>query len=379
VGKLMRAQATDPRRPAHVPGGVDDLDHELLLVRRGTRTGVYSIVAVHSTVLGPALGGCRVWHYPTLQDAVDDALRLSRAMTLKAAAAGLSLGGGKAVIWLPDGLEPDPAFRREMLHDFADAVDVVGGRYITAEDVGTSEEDMAVLSTFTRHVVGRPTKNGGSGDPGDFTAAGVEAAIRACCQRVYGSAELTGRTVSIVGLGSVGEGLARRLKRAGAALSVSDIEPGKASVAHELDASWLDPSAALRADVDVLAPCALGGMLDDELVEELRCRIVCGAANNQLAHDDLADRLAARGILYAPDFIVNAGGLINVGMELNGYDRVAALEGATGIQAVLARVLAHAEDAGLTPLAAGIELAQLSLASAAAARPAGGGHVAHSA
>jgi leucine dehydrogenase len=367
----MRAEAVDPRRGAQPPGGVDALDHELLLVRRGTRTGVYTIVAVHSTVLGPALGGCRVWHYATLHDAVDDALRLSRAMTLKAAAAGLSLGGGKAVIWLPDGLEPDPAFRREMLHDFADAVDLVDGRYITAEDVGTNEEDMAVLSTFTPHVVGRPTDKGGSGDPGDFTAAGVEAAIRACCRRVYGSAELSGRTVSIVGLGSVGDGLARRLQRAGAVLAVSDIEPDRARVAHELDAAWLDPGEALRADVDVLAPCALGGVLDDELVEELRCRIVCGAANNQLAHDSLAERLAARGILYAPDFIVNAGGLINVGMELNGYDRVAALRGATDIEAVLGRVLAHAEDAGLTPLAAGIELAQLSLASAAAARPSG--------
>jgi leucine dehydrogenase len=335
----------------------DPSQHELLLVRRGARTGAHTIVAVHSTVLGPALGGCRLRRYESLEAAIDDALRLSGAMTLKAAAAGLPLGGGKSVIFPPLDLDIAGPSRAALLEDFADTINMLDGRYITAEDVGTTSADMQVLSRLSPHVVGAPTGNGGSGDPGDFTAAGVQAAIRACLAARYGTPDARGRSVSIVGLGHVGEPLARRLHADGAALVLADVNASKRALAEELAAVWLEPAQALRADVDVLAPCALGGVIDDELAAELRAQIVCGSANNPLASDSLAEDLHARGILYAPDFIVNAGGLINVSLELTGYDRDLALRHIAGIEDVLARVLRLARDAGVTPLAAAQALA----------------------
>src|SRR5436305_13181995 len=188
-----------------------NLDHEELIVRRGRRSGVYTIVAVHSTTLGPSLGGCRMWRYPSSAEAARDALRLSRAMTLKAAAAGLELGGGKGVICLPPGAgAPDGGARRDALLDFADTVEALDGSYITAEDVGTSARDMVTIAERTAHVTGLPAVHGGSGDPSAFTAQGVEAAMRACCEAVFGAADLTGRTVAVVGCGHVGERRARR-------------------------------------------------------------------------------------------------------------------------------------------------------------------------
>lgn len=335
------------------------LAHEQLVISRGRRTGAHAIIAVHSTALGPALGGCRIWRYPSLEAAVDDALRLSAAMTLKAAVAGLPLGGGKAVVRLPEGEVP----REALLRDVADAVNLLGGRYITAEDVGSTSLDMARLAEFTDHVVGRPTAGGGSGDPGDFTAAGVLAAMRAACGAVYGTPDLAGRSVAIIGLGSVGGGLARRLAAAGARLELCDVDPARRTLAGELGAVWIDqPELAHTAAVDILAPCALGGLIDARRVEELRCRVVCGAANNQLDDDARAARLAERGILYAPDFIVNAGGLINVALELTGYDVGLATRRAEDIEAVLGRVLVRAQQAGVTPLAAAHELAATRLA-----------------
>jgi leucine dehydrogenase len=340
-----------------LPGAAGALEHELLLVRRGSRTGAHTIVAVHSTALGPALGGARMWRYENLSAAVEDALRLAGAMTLKAAVAGLSLGGGKAVIYPPEDLLLTGPARQALLHDFADTVNLLDGLYITAEDVGTSAADMAVLADLSRHVVGAPPGRGGSGDPGDSTAAGVQAAMRACARHRFGSGELAERSVSVVGVGHVGESLARRLARAGARLILTDIDDSKRRLADELGAVWLTPEQALRAEVDVLAPCALGGVIDEALSTELRAAIVCGSANNQLTSEDVAAMLAARGILYAPDFIVNAGGLINVALELTGYDRELAVARIAGIEAVLARILTHAEQAAVTPLAAAIELA----------------------
>lgn len=360
--------------PTETPRALDRLGaagHEHLLVSRGRRGGAETIIAVHSTALGPALGGCRMWRYADLDAAVEDALRLSAAMTLKAAVAGLALGGGKAVIRLPPGPAPGPERREAILRDFADTINLLDGRYITAEDVGSTSRDMALLSEFTEHVVGRPTAGGGSGDPGEFTAAGVLAAMRACAADVFGTPELAGRSVAIVGLGSVGADLARRLAAAGARLELCDLDPAKRALADELGARWLaDPAAAHAAAVDILAPCALGGLLDARHVDELRCRIVCGAANNQLDGDDRAEHLAARGVLYAPDFIVNAGGLINVALELTGYDVDRASDAADDIEAVLGRVLVGARDAGTTPLAAANELAASRLAEAGGAGPA---------
>ena len=343
-------------------------DHEELVIRRGRRTGVYTIVAVHSTTLGPALGGCRLWRYPSSTEGARDALRLSRAMTLKAAAAGLDLGGGKGVICLSPGTPPPQgAWRQDALRDFADTVDGLDGSYITAEDVGTCAHDMVTVAERTRFVTGLPVLQGGSGDPSPFTALGVEAAIRACCAERFGTPQLAGRTVAVVGCGRVGEKLARRLSVAGARLLLADVDPAKRGLASQLpNASWVHPDEAVRAEVDVLAPCALGGVVDERTVEALRCRIVCGSANNQLAHDSLADRLAARGVLYAPDFIANAGGLMNVAIELEpgGYDAGRARRRAAGIEQAMAGVLARARELGTTPLAAAIELARRRLADA---------------
>ncbi len=349
------ATATEPS-PAKPPSPPDGSEHELVLVRRGRRTGAHTIIAVHSTVLGPALGGCRLWRYTSLEEAVNDALRLSGAMTLKAAAAQLPLGGGKAVIFPAADLDLTGRSREALLHDFADSLSMLDGIYITAEDVGMSAADMDVLSRRSRHVVGTST-GGGSGDPGAFTAVGVLAAMRSCFRSVYGTPEPAGRSVALVGLGHVGAPLARALGEAGAELVLSDIDTGKRALAEELGATWLDPHDALRADVDLLAPCALGGVIDEALAPDMNARIVCGSANNQLAAPELADVLAARGVLYAPDFIVNSGGLINVSLELTGYDRERALTRIDRIEGVLDSILEHAAATGITPLAAAVQLA----------------------
>jgi leucine dehydrogenase len=344
------------------PAALLAIDHEELVIRRGRRSGIYTAIAVHSTALGPALGGCRMWRYPDQTEAARDALRLSRAMTLKAAAAGLHLGGGKGVICLPpDVSAPEGGMRRDVLLDFADAVNALDGSYITAEDVGTSARDMVTVAQGTRFVTGLPAVHGGSGDPSPFTALGVEAAIRACVAERFGSRDLDGCRIAVVGCGRVGEQLARRLAVAGAWLLLSDIDPSKRRLVSELPgAEWAAPEEALRADLDVLAPCALGGVIDDGVANALRCAVVCGSANNQLADDRLADRLAARGVLYAPDFIVNAGGLMNVSLELDprGYDEARARTRVTGIEDVMSRILDAARRRGITPLAAAAELAR---------------------
>ena len=344
--------------------------HEMLLVRRGRRSGLCTIVAVHSTALGPALGGCRMWSYATLEDAVTDALRLSCAMTLKAAVAGLPLGGGKSVIWLPPG-DPAPSGREReaLLHDFAESLQMAGGSYITAEDVGTHASDMATIARWSSHVVGRPHQEGGGGDPGAFTAAGVEAAIRACLRELFDSREPAGRSVAIVGVGSVGSALAKHLAHDGAQLVLADIDERKRALARELGARWMSPDEALRARVDVLAPCALGGVIDERLLPQLRCRVICGAANNQLAEDALAEQLAARGILYAPDFVVNAAGLINASLELTGYDGAEARERAAEIETVLRRIFVHARESATTPLQAAVEIARERLSAAGEPAP----------
>jgi leucine dehydrogenase len=338
------------------------LDHEELVIRRGRRSGAYTVVAVHSTVRGPSLGGCRMWRYASSADGARDALRLSRAMTFKAAVAALPLGGGKGVICADPGHPPTGRRRREMLLDFADTVNALDGRYITAEDVGTSSRDMAVIAGGTAHVRGLSRSRGGSGDPSPYTARGVEAAIRACCARRFGTPDLEGRTVSVIGVGRVGSRLARRLATAGASLTLADIDESKRGVAETIPGShWTDPSSALLAEVDVVAPCALGGAVDEVTVGRLRCQVLCGAANNQLTHDGLAEDLASHGVLYGPDFVANAGGIINIAVELEGYDPRHARERAWEIGDTMAEVLERAEADGVTSVAAAYALARARL------------------
>ncbi|HKG40392.1 MAG TPA: Glu/Leu/Phe/Val dehydrogenase dimerization domain-containing protein [Conexibacter sp.] len=343
-----------------IDGLLPPLDHEELYVRRGRRSGLPVMVAVHSTVRGPSLGGCRMWTYDDVRRATLDVLRLSRAMTYKAACADLPMGGGKGVIALPPGTHLSSARRRDALLDFGDAVETLGGRYLTAEDVGIGSRDMPVMAERTSHVTGLATARGGSGDPSPFTAIGVEAAIRTVCERLFGSSSLEGRTVAVLGLGHVGSRVARLCARAGAQLVVTDVDPGKRALAEQLGARWTTPGRALTANVDVLSPCALGAVFDADTVPRLRCRAIAGAANNQLATEHAAELLAARDILWAPDFVVNAGGIVNIAVELRpeGYDPAVARRDCRSIGTTLAQVLDAADAERVTPLAAANALAE---------------------
>ncbi len=309
-----------------------------------------------------------MWSYDDSRAALRDALRLSRAMTYKAAVADLPLGGGKGVIVLPPSGSVSSERRHAALLDFADTVQALGGSYITAEDVGTSSRDMRVIATRTLSVAGLARGRGGSGDPSPFTALGVEAAIRACCERITGSESLRGRTICVTGLGHVGSRVAKRCARAGAKLLLADLDQRKRKLADELSARWISPDRALEAEVDVLAPCALGGILDDQTVPTLRCRIVAGAANNQLADELVADLLAARGILWAPDFVVNAGGLINIAEELapGGYHPELALAAVRRIFDTVTALLDAADHAGVSTAEAADRLAEQRMAAVSA-------------
>ena len=318
------------------------------------------MAAVHSTARGPALGGVRLWSYATTPLAVLDVVRLSRAMSYKNAAAGLPLGGGKGVIALAPGTTLSGRARTAALLDFADVVDALDGRYLTAEDVGMTARDMATIAQGTRHVTGLSRSRGGSGDPSPLTALGVEAAVETICERLFGSRSLRGRSIAIVGLGHVGARLAERCARAGARLVLADVDDAKRALAERLGARWTTPGRALTAKVDVLAPCALGGVLSAAAVPKLNCRAIAGAANNQLTEEPVAELLARRGILWAPDFVVNAGGVINLAVELRpeGYDPAVARRQARAIGDTLARVLDDADANGVTPLAAANALAE---------------------
>jgi leucine dehydrogenase len=307
-----------------------------------------------------------MWSYDDARAAVRDVLRLSRAMTFKAAAAGLPLGGGKGVIMRPADGPLTGARRRAALLDFAETVDDLDGRYLTAEDVGMSSRDMQVISERTPHVTGLSRGRGGSGDPSPATAQGVEEAIRVTLERTLGDATLKGRSIAVVGLGHVGSRLATRLARGGARLTVADIDPAKRELARRLGARWVAPETALLAEVDLVAPCALGGVLDESTVPALRCRAIAGAANNQLADEGIADLLHARGILWAPDFVVNAGGIINIAVELAGaYDPARARRDVRRIGDTLREIYDHVERAGATPLTAAMELARRRISEAA--------------
>ncbi len=322
-------------------------------------------MAVHSTVRGAALGGCRLWHYADSREAVRDALRLSRAMTFKSAVAGLPLGGGKGVIMAPDPASPvRRGLRADVLRDFGDAVQSLDGAYMTAEDVGTSARDMETIAASTKHVTGLSRKRGGSGDPSPWTALGVETAIRVSCERVFGSPSLKGRTIVLAGLGHVGHRLAVGCAKGGAKLLVTDIDRDKRELARDLGARWIEPDTALTAAADVFAPCALGGVLDHESAGLVGAPIVAGAANNQLANDAVAEVLAARDVLWAPDFVANAGGIINISVELEpaGYDPRRARVLVRGIGDTLRRILDDAHASRTTPLAAAMSLARERLA-----------------
>lgn len=301
--------------------GVFDLlakyDYGELHLNRDSASGLMAIVAIHDTRLGPSLGGCRFIHYDTEEHAIVDALRLARGMTFKAAITGLPLGGGKSVVMRPKG-EFD---RSALFRAFGKFVNDLGGHYITAEDSGTSIEDMEIIRTMTKHVTGVKPEHGGSGDPSPYTALGVRRGLEACVKFVFGRDSIADMSVAVQGIGHVGYHLCKELHALGAKLTVADVDPLKSERAQrEFGAEIVPLDAIFGAECDVLAPCALGSALNDETIPQLKCKIVAGAANNQLAEPRHGDDLMQRGIVYAPDYAINAGGLINVATEIEGYD-----------------------------------------------------------
>src|SRR5256712_7256519 len=299
--------------------------HEQVVFCQDDSVGLRAIIAIHSTVLGPALGGVRMWPYASSEEALQDVLRLAQAMTYKAAVSGLPLGGGKAVII------GDPTRMRSegLLRAFGRGGEGLNGRYRTAEDVGMTVAEMEIVRKETKHVTGTSEKKGGSGDPSYPTAKGVFYAIETCLKEVYGDPSVRNRTVAIQGVGKAGYQLGELLATAGARLIIADTDPQRAMLARRVFEAWrVEPDEILQAECDVLSPCALGGVLNRKTIPKLRCRTIAGAANNQLEDPSDAKRLEERGILYAPDYVVNAGGIMNilVGLQAGrqGYDRAKA-------------------------------------------------------
>ncbi|MCS6991216.1 MAG: hypothetical protein NZL95_05075 [Chitinophagales bacterium] len=298
---------------------ISTMDHEQVVFCFDQPTGLKAIIAIHNTILGPALGGTRFWNYSSEQEALRDALRLSRGMTYKASITGLHLGGGKAVI-IGDARKDksEALFRR-----YGQFVNSLNGRYITAEDVGTTSADMEWIGRETRFVTGLPEYLGGGGDPSPFTAYGVYLGMKAAAKEAYGSDNLSGKKVMVQGVGHVGEYLVEHLHKEGAIIYVTDIyEDRMQAVSSRFNVITVSPEEVFNVSVDIYAPCALGGTLNDETIPRLRCQIVAGAANNQLEDEtEHGQMLMDSGILYAPDFVINAGGLINVASEWEGYSR----------------------------------------------------------
>jgi leucine dehydrogenase len=285
---------------------------------RDAASGLRAIIAIHDTRLGPALGGCRFLPYAREEDALVDALRLARGMTYKAALADLPHGGGKSVLIRPETAHFD---RAALFLAFGRFVNNLGGHYITAEDSGTGLEDMEIIASVTKHVTGVDQSHGGSGDPSPFTALGVRRGIEACVKLRLGRSTLEGIHVAVQGVGHVGYHLCKELSASGARLSVADVDPLKAERAQrEFGATVVPLDQIFEIDCDVLAPCALGSALNDHTIPRVKATIIAGAANNQLAEPRHGDDVNARGILYAPDYAINAGGLINVAAEVTGYD-----------------------------------------------------------
>ncbi|MFB6240564.1 MAG: Glu/Leu/Phe/Val dehydrogenase [Gemmatimonadota bacterium] len=327
-------------------------DHERVLFTQDEETGYRGIIAIHDTALGPSLGGTRFWDYDSDREALIDVLRLSRGMTYKAAVAGLNLGGGKSVI-IGDNRRRD---REMLMRAHGRAVDSLGGRYITAEDVGTTVEDMDYVHMETEHVCGIAER---SGDPSPVTAFGVYRGMKACAATRYGNDELGDRAVAVQGVGHVGYHLCRHLAEEGSKLFVTDIRDEKvARVVEDFGAEPVSEEEIYDADADVFAPCALGAVLNDETIPRLQVDIVAGAANNQLEREEHAELLAEHDILYAPDYVINAGGLINVYSEIAGWSQGRSRRQAGEIYQTLLKVFELAENEGTTNAEAADQLAQ---------------------
>ncbi len=320
---------------------VGPAEHEEVVFCWDRSSGLRAIIAIHDTSLGPALGGCRMWPYDTEEEALEDALRLSEGMTYKSAAAGCNYGGGKAVIWG----DPETDKSEHLFRALGRFVESLRGRFITGTDVGTTPEDFVIAAQETSYLVALPEEYGGSGDTSIITAFGVWRGMKACAKETWGEDSLEGRTVAVQGLGKVGAKLVRHLVEEGARVIGSDVnEENVRRVAEQYGIEVVSPEEIYDVEADVFSPNALGGVINPSTLGRLKCKIIAGAANNQLSDDSLADELRARGILYAPDYVINAGGLIQAADELDGYVKERAFKKAAGIYQRLARVFQLAEE-----------------------------------
>ncbi|CAN5639457.1 Glu/Leu/Phe/Val dehydrogenase [soil metagenome] len=334
--------------------------HEQVVFCNDPETGLRAIIAVHNTVLGPALGGTRMWVYKNEGEAVNDVLRLSRGMTYKAAISGLNLGGGKAVIIGDSRKDKSEALFRK----FGRFVNNLNGKYITAEDVGTTTKDMEYVAMETKHVTGLPESMGGGGDPSPVTAYGVYMGMKASAQFAWGKDNLNGKKILVQGVGHVGENLVKNLVKEGATVYISDLnEDQLKKVSMEFGATIVAPDKIFDLDIDIYAPCALGATLNTENISRLKCSIVAGAANNQLADETVhGPMLMEKGIIYAPDFLINAGGLINVYSELIGYNRQRALTQTEHIYNVTLDILKMSREQGIYTQLAATQMAEKRIA-----------------
>jgi len=359
-------------QPVAAPEGVlarmEEHDHEQILFCHDRATGLRSIIAVHDTTLGPSLGGTRMWPYTSEQDALRDVLRLSRGMTYKSALAGLDLGGGKAVI-IGDARtqKTEALFRR-----FGRFVDSLNGRYITAEDVGMSTLDMVNIRKETVHVAGLPEEMGGSGDPSPVTAYGVFCGMKAAAKTAYGSDDMSGRKVAVQGAGNVGAALVGHLVKEGATVYLTDIHEDKLAAVKKAHPAitLVKPDEVYDLEIDVYSPCALGATVNDATLKRLKCSVIAGAANNQLADERRhGQAVIEKGILYAPDFLINAGGIINCSWERKGYDRKAALLQTEGIYHTALAIFKRSDDERIPTYLAANRAAEQRIRSVQHARP----------
>lgn len=334
---------------------MEKYDYEQVVFCHDRASGLKAIIAIHNTVLGPALGGLRMWPYKTEEEALEDALRLARGMTYKNAAAGLNYGGGKAVVIGDPKRDKSEALFRA----FGRYVESLNGRYITAVDVGTTVEDMDIIHEETDYVTGVSPAFGSSGNPSPVTAYGIFIGMKAACKEAFGTDDLQGKTVAVQGVGNVAYHLCKYLHEEGASLIVTDIN--KAAVQRavsEFGAKAVDAEEIYSVSCDVFSPCALGGIINDETIPQLKAKVIAGSANNQLKEERHGEMLHEKGIVYAPDYVINAGGVINVADELNGYNRERALKKVEGIYHSLTEIFKISKEENISTARAADELAE---------------------
>ncbi|HET9680152.1 MAG TPA: Glu/Leu/Phe/Val dehydrogenase dimerization domain-containing protein [Gammaproteobacteria bacterium] len=320
----------------------EQMGHEQVVFFHSKDTGLKAIIAIHNSVLGPALGGCRVWPYESEAEALNDVLRLSRGMTYKAAVSGLNLGGGKSVIIA------DPKDKNEaMFRAFGRFIESLSGRYITAEDVNTSVQNMDWIYSETDHVVGVHPVHGGSGNPSPFTALGTVQGIKAGLNAKYGHTDLGKASYAVQGLGNVGTHVVKHLRDAGAKVYVTDINEDRVANCVDMGCEAVSGDDIYTTDAKVYVPCALGATVNEKTIPQLKCDIIAGAANNQLANDTCGDEIHGKDILYVPDYAINAGGLMNVAVELQGYNEDLATRMVTGIYDIIGNIFKVAKRDGI--------------------------------